>query len=209
MSTSTSSARKIWDIPGGVHPPENKSQSLTATIGTLPMPERLVLPLNQHIGAPAKPVVAVGDHALKGQLLAEPAGFVSAAIHAPTSGIIEAIADHQVPHPSGMTTLCIVLKPDGEDRWCDHQGIANYCQAAPETLLNAVKDAGITGMGGAGFPSSVKLTPRHSIDTLIINGTECEPYITADDILMQERARDIVEGVKIIARILGNPATIL
>src|SRR5690606_3784793 len=211
MSTNTSSsrARKIWSIPGGIHPPENKTQSLGQGIGTLPIPERLVLPLNQHIGAPAQPVVAVGESVLKGQVIAEPAGFVSAAIHAPTSGIIEAISDHQVPHPSGMTTACIVLKPDGEDLWCDHQGIGDYLKATPEALLNAVKNAGITGMGGAGFPSSVKLTPRHGIDTLIINGTECEPYITADDILMQERARDIIEGIKIIARILGNPATLI
>lgn len=206
---TTSSVKKIRDIPGGIHPPENKLQSLGMGIGTLPMPELLILPLNQHIGAPARPLVAAGDRVLKGQMIAEAAGFVSAPVHAPTSGTIASISDHAVPHPSGMTAPCIFLKPDGEDTWVPRQGIGNYLDAAPEMLLDAVKQAGITGMGGAGFPTSVKLATRHTIDTLIINGTECEPYITADDILMQERARDIIEGVKIIARILGNPHEVL
>jgi H+/Na+-translocating ferredoxin:NAD+ oxidoreductase subunit C len=211
MSTPNATAvkHKTWSIPGGIHPPENKHQSLQAPIGTLPLPDILVLPLNQHIGAPAKPVVTLGERVLKGQLIAEPAGFVSAAIHAPTSGSVEAIQDHQVPHPSGMTAACILLKPDGRDQWIEHQGIADYLQAEPRTLLDAVRNAGITGMGGAGFPSSVKLAPRQAIDTLIINGTECEPYITADDILMQERAADLIEGIRILARILGNPDNVL
>ena len=201
--------RKIWDIPGGVHPPENKQQSLGEEIGQLPLPDKLVLPLNQHIGAPAKPVVSVGDHVLKGQLIAEPAGFVSAAIHAPTSGIIADICDHPVPHPSGMTTTCIILNPDGQDRWIEHNGLLNYLEAEPELLHNKVREAGITGMGGAGFPTSVKLSPLKPIDTLIINGTECEPYITADDALMQSKAEEIIAGVKVLARILDNPKNVL
>lgn len=201
--------RKIWDIPGGIHPPENKHQSLHHGIGALPLPDKLVLPLNQHIGAPAKAIVDVGDKVLKGQLLAKATGFVSANIHAPTSGTIASIGDQPIPHPSGMTARCIVLIPDGEDSWCQRQAIADYHNAEPQALLAAVQAAGITGMGGAGFPAAVKLSPRQTIDTLIINGTECEPYITADDILMQERAGDIIEGVKILARILGNPARVI
>lgn len=201
--------RKIWDIPGGIHPPENKQQSLRSAIAAVPLPERLILPLNQHAGAPAKPVISVGDRVLKGQLLAEPAGFISAAIHAPTSGTISAIEDHPIPHASGMSATCIMLVPDGRDDWCAHHGVEDYTTASPTALLGLIRDAGITGLGGAGFPSAVKLGPKQPIDTLIINGTECEPYITADDILMQERAEQIIAGVKIIAHILGNPANLL
>ena len=201
--------RKIWDIPGGIHPPENKTQSLGQGIATLPLPDILILPLGQHAGAPAKPLVAVGDRVLKGQLLAEPGGFISAALHAPTSGTVSAIEDRAIPHPSGMSARCIVLLPDGNDEWCPHHGVADYRAASPVALLGLIRDAGIAGLGGAGFPSAVKLGPKQPIDTLIINGTECEPYITADDILMRERAADIVEGVAILAHILGNPATLL
>ncbi|KJS07027.1 MAG: electron transporter RnfC, partial [Gammaproteobacteria bacterium BRH_c0] len=201
--------RKIWDIPGGIHPPENKKQSLSSAIAPVPMPDHLILPLNQHAGAPAKPVVNVGDQVLKGQLLAEPGGFISAAIHAPTSGTISAIEDHPIPHPSGMSAVCMVLVPDGRDEWCPHHGVEDYTAASPTALLGLIRDAGITGLGGAGFPSAVKLGPKQPIDTLIINGTECEPYITADDILMQERADQIIAGVRIIAHILGNPDNIL
>ena len=201
--------RKIWDFHGGVHPQENKRQSLASGIATLPLPEELTLPLNQHTGAPAIPVVAVGDQVLKGQLIAEPVGMVSAALHAPTSGVVTAIADRQVPHPSGMSTTCIVIRPDGRDQWCDHQGLAEPLAASGDQLLARVRQAGITGLGGASFPTAVKLSPRQTITTLIINGTECEPYITADDILMRERAEEIVAGASIIARILGDPQTLL
>ena len=200
--------RKIWDIPGGIHPPENKTQSLGQGIAALPLPDILVLPLGQHAGAPAKPLVAVGDRVLKGQLLAEPGGFISAALHAPTSGTVSAIEDRAIPHPSGMSARCVILTPDGRDEWCPHHGVADYRAASPVALLGLIRDAGIAGLGGAGFPSAVKLGPKQPIDTLIINGTECEPYI-ADDILMQERAAAIIEGVAILAHILGNPATIL
>jgi len=201
--------RKIWDFHGGVHPQENKRQSLASGIATLPLPEELTLPLNQHTGAPAIPVVALGDQVLKGQLIAEPVGMVSAALHAPTSGVVTAIADRQVPHPSGMSTTCIVIRPDGRDQWCDHQGLAEPLAASGDQLLARVRQAGITGLGGASFPTAVKLSPRQTITTLIINGTECEPYITADDILMRERAEEIVAGASIIARILGDPQTLL
>lgn len=201
--------RKIWNIPGGIHPPENKTQSLQTTITSLPVPEQLILPLNQHAGAPARPVVDAGDQVLKGQLVAEPNGVISAAIHAPTSGVISAIEDRPIPHPSGMSARCIILTPDGRDQWCAHRGLDDYRGASPTALLDRIRDAGIAGLGGAGFPSAVKLGPPQSIDTLIINGAECEPYITADDSLMQERAADIVEGTMILAHILGTPATVL
>lgn len=203
------SARKIWDIHGGIHPPENKTQSLTGPIASLPLPEHLVLPLGQHIGAMAKPVVAAGDRVLKGQVLAEAVGFVSAPVHAPTSGTISAIEDHPIPHPSGMTAPCIMLTPDGRDEWAPRHPTTDFTSETPEALLERIRNAGIVGLGGAGFPTAVKLGPRQAIHTLIINGTECEPYITADDILMQERASDIVQGVNILAHILGHPTTVL
>ncbi len=201
--------RKIWDIPGGIHPPENKKQSVDQSIGALPLPDRLVLPLNQHIGAPARPVVKPGDRVLKGQVVAEPHGIVSAGVHASTSGVVESISLHPVPHPSAMSSNCIIVRPDGEDRWIEHQGIADYGSRDPQQLLDIIRLSGIAGLGGAGFPASVKLGPRQPIDTLIINGTECEPYITADDMLMRERPGEIVAGIRILAHILGNPANIL
>lgn len=201
--------RKVWDLIGGVHVPENKRQSVQSSIGTLPMPKELVIPLNQHIGAPPKLLVAEGEKVLKGQVLAEPKGFVSAGIHAPTSGVISAISDHPIPHPSGMAARCLTLIPDGEDRWIETKGLEDYREHNPEELLNIIRQSGIAGMGGAGFPTAVKLGARQPISTLIINGTECEPYITADDMLMRERPREIVEGIKILAYILGEPDEIL
>ncbi len=201
--------RQTWEMPGGVHPPENKTQSLQYCIGTLPLPERLVIPLDQHTGAPAKLIVSVNDRVLKGQMLAKPSEAVSASVHAPTSGVITAIDDQPVPHPSGMTSRCITLKPDGKDTWSERQKIDNYRDASPAELLEIIRNAGIVGMGGAGFPTAVKLQPRNPIDTLIINATECEPYITADDILIQERPEEIVEGIQILTHILGNPEQVL
>lgn len=201
--------RKTFALTGGVHPPENKLQSLQLGIGELPLPDTVVIPLQQHIGAPAKPLVNIGDAVLKGQKIAEPGGFVSAAVHASTSGHVSAIGHHPVPHPSGMTQLCITISCDGKDEWIEHSGIENYVTAEPTLLLERIRDAGIVGMGGAGFPSAVKLATDRAIDTLIINGTECEPYITADDVLMQAHADEVIAGVRVLAHILGNPETVL
>lgn len=201
--------RKVWDLIGGVHVPENKHQSVQDSIGTLPLPQKLVIPMNQHIGAPPKLLVSAGDKVLKGQPLAEPKGMVSVGVHAPTSGLISDISDHPIPHPSGMAARCITLIPDGEDQWIEHQGTNNFREKTPEALLEIIRSSGIIGMGGAGFPTAVKLNARQPISTLIINATECEPYITADDMLMQERAEEIVEGIKILSYILGEPGEIL
>jgi len=204
--------RKVWDLIGGVHPPENKHQSVQLPIGVLPLPEKLVIPLNQHIGAPAKLLVATGDRVLKGQELAEPSGLVSVGVHAPTSGTISDISEYPIPHPSGMAARCITLIPDGQEQWIDHAGIDTtyaFQDYSPAKLLEMIRHAGIAGLGGAGFPSAVKLSPRKTITTLIINGSECEPYITADDMLMRERAEAIVEGIQILSYILGGPEEVL
>ncbi len=202
---------KTWVTPGGVHPPENKHQSVTQGIGHLPIPEKLVIPLSQHIGAAAIPCVEVGQTVLKGQVIAKPAGVVSIPMHAPTSGTISAIEHRPIAHSSGMLAPCIEITSDGADNWIEHEGISDYEHISPAKLLEMVGNAGITGMGGAGFPSAVKLNPgrQRPIDTLIINATECEPYITADDSAIRERAEEIVEGIKILSAILDHPHNIM
>ncbi|WP_339678048.1 electron transport complex subunit RsxC [uncultured Zhongshania sp.] len=196
--------RKIWDIHGGIHPAENKHQSLHNPIENAGIPPQLILPLAQHIGAPASPIVNVGDRVLKGQMIAEAKGFVSAPVHAPTSGIIAAIESRVIPHPSGMSASCIVIDTDGKDEWIAHQGLEDYTQLSKIELVDRVRQAGIAGMGGAGFPAAVKLSTRDDkpIETLILNGTECEPYITADDILMRERAAEIIAGAEILRHLI-------
>lgn len=201
--------RKVWDLIGGVHVPENKHQSVQDSIGTLPLPKKLVIPLSQHIGAPPKLLVSTGDKVLKGQPLAEPKGMVSVGVHAPTSGLISDISEHPIPHPSGMAARCITLIPDGENQWIEHQGIDSFRKKTPKELLEIIRSSGVAGLGGAGFPTAVKLNARQPISTLIINATECEPYITADDMLMRERPEAVVEGIKILSYILGEPDEIL
>ncbi|MCB1699923.1 MAG: electron transport complex subunit RsxC [Halioglobus sp.] len=203
--------RKIFDFHGGIHPPENKRQSQQGGIRDAGIPPELVLPLSQHIGAPAKPTVAVGDRVLKGQMIAEANGFVSVPVHAPTSGTVSAIEDRLIAHPSGLPAPCIVIASDGLEEWTELAGISDYRQLPKADLLNRIREAGIAGMGGAGFPTAVKLStrPGSQVATLIINGTECEPYITADDILMRERPGRIVEGVKILQHLLAPGETLI
>lgn len=197
--------RKIWDIHGGVHPLENKSQSVQTAIKQASIAKELVLPLSQHIGSPAKPVVSIGDRVLKGQLIAEATGFVSVPVHASTSGEIIAIETRPIVHPSGMDAPCIVIKSDGKDEWTEHQGLSDYRHLEKPILIEHIRNCGIAGMGGAGFPSAVKLNTRDDqvIETLIINGTECEPYITSDDILMRERAEQVIGGVQILQHLIA------
>jgi electron transport complex protein RnfC len=202
---------KTWVTPGGVHPPENKHQSVTQSIGQLPMPETLVIPLSQHIGAAAIPCVEIGQSVLKGEVIANAAGVVSIPMHAPTSGTVSAIEHRPIAHSSGMLAPCIEITTDGADTWIEHEGISDYEHISPRKLLEMVGNAGISGMGGAGFPSAVKLNPgrQRPIDTLIVNATECEPYITADDSAIRERAAEIVEGIKILSAILDHPHHIM
>ena len=198
--------RKIWDFHGGVHPPENKHQSVRTPIRIAGIPAQLTYPLNQHIGAPAEPIVEPGQRVLKGEMIARPMGMISVPVHASTSGTVTAIEERPVAHPSGLTTECIVLNSDGRDEWIDRSSIADWRKMDRSALLEAIRNAGIAGMGGAGFPAAVKLGVNPSkgrIETLIINGTECEPYITADDILMRERAGDIVRGTEILQHLVS------
>ncbi|PLY01167.1 MAG: electron transport complex subunit RsxC [Desulfuromonas sp.] len=190
-------------FPGGVHPPDNKQWSAHLPIEECPLPNELVIPLSQHIGAPAELCVDVGACVGKGDLLGRAKGFVSVPVHASTSG--EVVAVEARPHPSGRDLPAIILRPDGEDRWGEI-----LPEVAPESLtreqtLDRIRDAGVVGMGGATFPAHVKLMPPEDkpIDTLILNGVECEPYLTADHRLMLERPERIVVGAEEVANLLG------
>ena len=195
---------KVWDIHGGIHPPEHKELSNRTPIQPAPLPKRLILPLAQHLGAPAEPCVTLGEHVLKGQQIAIASGFVSAALHAPTSGVVSFIGPQPYPHVSGMLANAIVIDSDGEDRWIELEPHLVYRALERPALLELIRQAGISGLGGAGFPTAVKLTPppTQRIRTLIINGTECEPYITADDLLMREKAAELVAGIEILAHLI-------
>jgi len=199
---------RLWHFHGGVKPDEHKTLSCEKPIAPAKIPPFLVLPFLQHIGEPSEPVVQVGDKVLKGQIVAHCRGndcslLMSVPIHASSSGTIVAIEPRPVPHPSGLTAHCIVIETDGEEKWAERTPLVDYSALAPEVVRNHIAKAGIVGLGGAGFPSHIKLKPE-GIDTLIINGAECEPYITCDDRLMREHPDDIIVGAQIIKHVLGG-----
>jgi Na+-translocating ferredoxin:NAD+ oxidoreductase subunit C len=165
-----------------------------------PLPERLILPLQQHIGIPAVPVVRIGDQVLKGQVIARAGGYVSVPLHASTSGKVLDIGNYPVPHPSELKEPCVVIETDGDDKWFDIRPTNDYLSVDPRELQKVIRECGIIGLGGAGFPAHVKLNEgvENAVDTLIINGAECEPYITCDDRLIQEKAHYIVAGTRMI-----------
>ncbi|EPH6330538.1 electron transport complex subunit RsxC [Vibrio cholerae] len=201
---------KLWDFPGGIHPFENKHQSNRQPIINASIPNELVLPLKQHIGKAGDLLVKVGDRVLKGQPLTQYTSTFMLPIHAPTSGVISAIEPRTVAHPSGLSELCIVLTPDQQEEWFELQPRPDFQQLSPETLLELIRQAGISGMGGAGFPTAKKLQSGLSrTEILIINAAECEPYITADDVLMRQYAHEIIQGIEIIEHILKPKLTII
>ncbi|MCH8553173.1 MAG: electron transport complex subunit RsxC [Natronospirillum sp.] len=191
-----------FDFPGGIHPPDNKAQSLQTPIAEFPLQAQYVVPVNQHIGALAVPCVTVGDQVLTGQIIAEAAGFISAPAHAPTSGTVTAIEDRPVPHPSGLTVTCIVIQADGQDTWRPRAPWPDWPARSHADLLQRLQEAGVTGLGGASFPTAVKLAAdRAHIDTLVVNGAECEPYITADQALIRERAPTLYRGIEVVHKL--------
>lgn len=202
---------KLWELPGGIHLPEHKAQSLQLPLGELPLPPVLVIPLNQHMGTPAQPVVHVGDRVLVGQLIGAADGTFSANTHASTSGTVIAIEERAVAHPSGMNSETVVIEPDGKHEWISLSPCEDYRPLDRLDLLDKIRAAGVAGLGGAGFPTAVKLAPKSTqiIDTLILNGAECEPYITADDMLMQVRAAEVVSGTLLLSHILHHPEQLL
>ena len=195
----------------GVHPDDRKRPASDVAIRHMPMPQRLYVPLQQHIGTPASPCVLVGQHVKKGQRIAEPQGMVSASIHAPTSGTVIAIEDIIAPHPSGLSVAAISIEADGEDCWIECEPCADPFTLTPAEINRRVGLAGVVGLGGAAFPSSVKLVgaSRAAVTTLIINGGECEPYLSCDDRLMRDYADDIVDGIAIVSYATGATSVLI
>ncbi|MCU8525900.1 electron transport complex subunit RsxC [Vibrio vulnificus] len=200
----------LWDFPGGVHPAENKRQSNQQPLVHAALANEIVLPLKQHIGKPGNILVNVGDHVLKGQLLTQSNAGFTLPIHASTSGTITAIETRTVAHPSGLSEMCVVITPDGQDTWCEKQPVIDYSQQSSDYLLDVIRMAGISGMGGAGFPTAKKIqSGLGRTEILIVNAAECEPYITADDKLLQEHAEEVLQGIEIVEHILQPKLTII
>ncbi len=198
----------IHPLRGGVHPAQCKTLSNQQPIQRAPLPKRLIVPLLQHLGSSTEALVNVGDSVLKGQLLADSHNPISAAVHAPSSGTVVSIGPQAYPHASGQLLDAIVIETDGLDTWCELTPMADYQQASTAQLVAHIRQAGISGLGGAGFPTAIKLAPKTPITTLIINGTECEPYITADDVLMREKAAQLMIGIDILVHML-QPENVL
>ncbi|CRY63729.1 electron transport complex protein RnfC [Yersinia kristensenii] len=193
---------KIWDFDGGIHPPEMKLQSSQVPMRIATLPDQMIIPLQQHLGPEGELRVRTGEQVLKGQPLTIGRGR-TVPVHAPTSGVITAIAPHTTAHPSGLAELCVHITPDGEDRWREQQPWGDYHQRDRNVLLERIHQAGIAGLGGAGFPTASKLQGGlNNVTTLIINAAECEPYITADDRLMQDHATEVVLGIQILIYLL-------
>ncbi|MCD9553356.1 electron transport complex subunit RsxC [Photobacterium carnosum] len=201
---------KLWDFHGGIHPAENKALSSKQPIKAAGIPHELVLPLKQHIGSRGDIIVNIGDHVLKGQPLTQGDIAMCVPIHAPSSGTITAIEQRTTAHPSGLTDLCIVIATDNQDTWCQTKQYPDYQDRDPAELIEAIRLAGIAGLGGAGFPTARKLQGGlGNVDILIINAAECEPYITADDRLMQDYADEVIEGVRILRHIIAPKLTLI
>ncbi len=188
---------------GGIHPPDKKDLAKDSPIKEAHIPKRVVIPLSQHVGAPCKSIVSINQEVKKGERIGEPGGFVSSPVHASVSGRVVAIGDF--PNAMGRMVASVVVENDGKEEWATLRDNPDYLELSPEELKEKIKAAGIVGLGGAAFPTAVKLSPpkEKPIDTVIINGAECEPYLTADYRLMIERPAEIIEGLKILMKTLG------
>jgi electron transport complex protein RnfC len=199
-------------IPGGLRLPANKAQSLREPIRQARIPERLLVPISQHIGDPGEALVSVGDKVHKGQIISRSLEYISAPVHAPTSGTVTDIGEFPVPHPSGLKSTCIVIHADGEDLGADTGlKLDNVFAADPVDIRQRVREAGIVGLGGAGFPTAVKLNPgpQRRVDVLVINAAECEPYISCDEALICCCTQEVVDGVRIMQHALGASQVVI
>jgi electron transport complex protein RnfC len=199
-----SALQRLFKFNGGVKPAYNKATSTGLPIAVAPTPTLLVIPLHQSIGGMPRPLVTTGEQVLKGQRIGGADGNVSSAVHASTSGTVVAVEMRLMPHTSGLSALCVVIEPDGRDEWIPRQPF-DFRNATPTQIRDYLRDAGVVGLGGAVFPSYLKLSPgkERNLDTLVLNGAECEPFITCDDLLMRERAAPILQGALIMREMLG------
>ncbi|WKS96951.1 electron transport complex subunit RsxC [Gallibacterium anatis] len=201
---------RLWDFPGGIHPPEMKQQSNGTKLSRLKQPDTYYIALKQHAGKAGQLLVQVGDYVLKGQALTQGDDYRTLPVHAPTSGTITTIGDYASSHPSGLPETTITLQADGKDLWRERQPIEDFLTVPPEQLLQKIYQAGIAGLGGAVFPTASKIaSAENKVKLLIINGAECEPYITCDDRLMRDRSLDILEGIRILRYILRPQKVVL
>ncbi|MBO5868186.1 MAG: methylenetetrahydrofolate reductase C-terminal domain-containing protein, partial [Oscillospiraceae bacterium] len=193
---------------GGVHPSEHKEYTEHKPLVTFPAPEQVVIPLSMHAGAPANPIVQVGDKVKLGQKIGEAAGFISANVHSSVSG--EVIAIEERPHANRGMCLSVVIRNDMQDTPAETLQPAGSLEAlTPAQIVEIVKDAGIVGMGGAGFPTNVKLAPPKPIDTVLLNGCECEPYLTADHRVLLEYADDVIFGLQAMLKAVNAPKGVI
>jgi electron transport complex protein RnfC len=195
----------LWGFHGGLSLAGHKAESTHHRVRKAGIPPLLTLPLHQHIGESAVLLVEVGEKVRKGQPLATANGYVSSPVHAPSSGTVVDIGEHRVAHPSGLAAPCLVIETDGRDEWLQRPApVEDFTRLEPYRLRSRIREAGIVGMGGAGFPAAVKLNPGRdrAIKLLILNGVECEPYISCDDMLMRERPQEVLEGARILSHVL-------
>lgn len=188
---------------GGIHPPDKKELAKGSPVSETKPPKIVVIPLSQHIGAPSKPLVSIGQEVKRGEMIGEPGGFVSAPVHASVSGKVVAIGDF--PNAMGRMVTCVVIENDMKDEWTALKDSPDYMNLSPDEIKEKIKLAGIVGMGGAAFPTNVKLSPpkEKPIEAVLINGAECEPYLTADYRLMLEKPQEMIAGLKILMKALG------
>ncbi|WP_232507737.1 electron transport complex subunit RsxC [Ghiorsea bivora] len=196
---------------GGVHPQELKKTAGLPSM-TCPLPKQIILPMKQHIGDACEPLVKVGDHVLRGQQIAKSQGYLSVPVHASTSGTVTKIEDHVIAHPSGLGLPCIFIEPDGKDEVDESlYPLPNYRSADPIELRERIRSAGLAGLGGAAFPTFIKLVldQQNKIETVVLNGIECEPWLTNDHQLMLEKAHEIVTGMDILMHMVGSQQGII
>lgn len=204
---------RLWSFKGGLPSlAEHKNESTGLAIEAAPIPDELIYPLRQHIGNAAAAIVNAGDRVLRGQKIAEANGMISAPIHAASSGIVKGVFEREIPHPSGFSAPCIVIEPDGLDEELTPEPATNYRDLNPTEIIQKVRNAGIVGLGGAAFPTAIKIdnqSKARDIKTLILNGAECEPYISCDDRLLKERATNIIQGIEILQYLLEPEQAII